>query len=61
MPKLLLRRQRDNWSAAGSKRLDEQAEDVAQEMMKPSDTLSLGEAEHRELQEIADWFSKNKK
>jgi hypothetical protein len=36
-------------------------EDVAQEMMKPSDTLSLGETEHKELQEIADWFSKYKK
>jgi trimethylamine--corrinoid protein Co-methyltransferase len=61
MPKLLLRKKRDNWSAAGSKRLDEHAEDVAQELMKPSDSPSLGEAEHKELQEIADWFSKNKK
>ena len=61
MPKLLLRKKRDNWSEAGSKRLDEHAEDVAQQMMKPSETPALGEAEHKELQEIAVWFSKNKK
>jgi trimethylamine--corrinoid protein Co-methyltransferase len=56
MPRLLCRERRPAWVAAGGRRLDQVAEDAADELMRQPVACGLTEGQLRDLDALADGF-----
>jgi len=57
-PRLLFRKRRPDWTAAGAKRLDERAEEIASDLMNQPPQSGLSAEQERALDAMAEGFQR---